>query len=71
MPSLREYQALWDSASDVYYCQTVQKEHPELHALLAKALDIMDSWGYQTLQAKETDDMSDIDSDSDVNYLCS
>lgn len=61
MPSLQQYRALWESVSDVFFCQTVQKEHPELHDLLAKTLDIMDSW----CQDEPTDNNSDSDTESD------
>ena len=61
MPSLREYQALWNTTSDVFHCQVAEKEHPELHALLGRTLEILETWHVDMIQA----DMSDSDTDTE------
>ena len=60
MPSLREYQALWNTTSDVFHCQVAEKEHPELHALLGRTLDILDGWNIDIQP-----DVSDSDTDTE------
>ena len=56
MPSLREYQALWDTVSNVFHCQVAEREHPELHAVLARTLDILEVWHENTKGDNSDDD---------------
>lgn len=68
MPSLREYQALWDTVSDVFHCQVAEREHPGLHAVLARTLDILESW-HDDVRENTKADNSDDDTDTEFEEL--